>query len=58
MYVYFMYGIIYICNMHMWSFLDGSVIEIPLPVQKMWILSLVWEDLLEKEMAGHSSILA
>ena len=24
----------------------------------MWVLSLGWEDLLEKEMATHSSILA
>ena len=58
MHVYFMYSIIYICNMHMWSFPDGSVIKIPLPVQAMWILSLGGEDLLEKEMATHSSILA
>ena len=27
-------------------------------VQKTWVQSLVWEDLLEKEMATHSSILA
>ena len=25
---------------------------------KMWILSLCWEDLLEKEMATYSSVLA
>ena len=35
MYVYFMYSIIYVCNMHMWSFPDGSVIKIPLPVQEI-----------------------
>ena len=27
-------------------------------VQETWVQSLVWEDLLEKEMATHSSILA
>ena len=26
--------------------------------QEMWVWSLVWENLLEKEMATHSSILA
>ena len=30
-----------------------------LPImQKTWVQSLGWEDLLEKEMATHSSILA
>ena len=27
-------------------------------VQETWVLSLGWEDALEKEMATHSSILA
>ena len=27
-------------------------------MQETWVQSLVWEDLLEKEMATHSSILA
>ena len=27
-------------------------------MQETWILSLSWEDFLEKEMATHSSILA
>ena len=27
-------------------------------MQETWVLSLAWEDLLEKEMATHSSILA
>ena len=27
-------------------------------MQEMWVLSLGWEDPLEKEMATHSSILA
>ena len=26
--------------------------------QEMWVRSLVWEDLLKKEMVTHSSILA
>ena len=29
-----------------------------LTMQETWVLSLGWEDLLEKEMATHSSILA
>ena len=29
-----------------------------LPMQEMWVPSLGWEDLLEKEMATLSSILA
>ena len=32
--------------------------RICLPVQEMWVRSLVWEDPLEEEMATHSSILA
>ena len=27
-------------------------------VQEIWVQSLVWEDLLKREMATHSSILA
>ena len=27
-------------------------------MQETWVQSLVWEDLLEKEMATHSSVLA
>ena len=27
-------------------------------MQKTWVLSLGWEDLLQKEMVTHSSILA
>ena len=27
-------------------------------IQEIWVLSLGWEDPLEKEMAAHSSILA
>ena len=32
--------------------------RICLPMQEMWVRSLVWEDPLEEEMATHSSILA
>ena len=31
---------------------------LPLPMWETWVLSQGWEDLLEKEMATHSSILA
>ena len=36
----------------------GSVVENPPAMQEMWVLSLGWDDPLEKEMATHSSILA
>ena len=35
---------------------SGSVVKKPSAMQKMWVQSLGWEDLLEKEMATHSSI--
>ena len=42
----------------MWaSFIGRSVKNLP-AVQQTWFRSLSWEDLLEKEMATHSSILA
>ena len=34
------------------------MVKNPLPMQKMQVQSLSWEDALEKEMAIHSSILA
>ena len=40
------------------DFQGGSVVVNSLPMQKMWVRSLGWEDLLEKEMATHSDILA
>ena len=40
------------------SFPDGSVVKNPPAVQEIWVLSLSLENLLEKEMATHSSILA
>ena len=35
----------------------GSAVKNPLAMQDMWVQLLVLEDLLEKEMATHSSIL-
>ena len=40
------------------SFPDGSVVKNLLEIQETQIRSLGWEDLLEKEMAAHSRILA
>ena len=34
------------------------MVKNPPVVRKTWVLSLGWEDPLEKEMATHSSILA
>ena len=41
-----------------WGFLDGSVVKNPPAKQEIWVQSLNQEDLLEKGMAPHSSILA
>ena len=41
--------------------LGGSVVKNPPEMQELqetWVQSVSWEDLLEKGMAGHSSILA
>ena len=40
------------------GFPDGSVVKNPPGVQETQVQSLGWEDLWEKEMATHSSILA
>ena len=40
------------------GFPGGSVIKNPPVKQETWIQLLDWEDLLEKGMATHSSILA
>ena len=40
------------------SFPDGSVVKNLPAMQETWVLSLGQENLLEKEMATHSSILA
>ena len=34
------------------------MVKNPSAMQETWVQSLGWEDLLEKEMATHSSILA
>ena len=39
------------------SLVAQSVKNLP-AVQETWVQSLVWEDLLDKEMATHSSVLA
>ena len=41
-----------------WSFPGGSVVKNLLVIQETQVRSLVQEDLLEKEMATYSSILA
>ena len=41
------------------GFPGGSVVKkSALPMQGMWVQSLVWDDPLDKEMATHFSILA
>ena len=35
--------------------MEYDSIKIRLPMQETWVLSLSWEDPLEKEMATHSS---
>ena len=40
------------------SFLWGSVVKNPPTMQETWVLSLGQQDLLEEEMASHSSSLA
>ena len=44
------------CFVH-WASQVAPWLRISLPIQEMWVLSLGWEDPLEKEMATHSSIL-
>ena len=39
-------------------FAGNSTVKNPTAMQETWLLSLGWEDPLEKEMATHSSILA
>ena len=38
------------------DFPGGSVVKNPPARQETWLRSLSWEDLLEQEMATHSSI--
>ena len=45
-----------VCNIR--ASLVAQMLKNPPAIQETWVLSLVWEDPLEKEMATHSSILA
>ena len=40
------------------GFPDDSVVKNLPAMQETWVQSLGWEDVLKKEMAAHSSILA
>ena len=40
------------------AFLVAQLVKSPPEVWETWVLSLVWEDTLEKGKATHSSILA
>ena len=42
----------------LWTFLVAQTVRTLPAMQEAWVRSLGWEDLLEKEMATHSSILA
>ena len=41
-----------------WASLVAQLVKDPPAMQETWVLSLVWEDQLEKGTATHSSILA
>ena len=41
-----------------WAFLVGQLVKNPPAMWETWVLSLCWEDPLEKGKAAHSSILA
>ena len=41
-----------------WALLVVQLVKNPPAMQETWVQSLGWEDLLEKEMATHSSTLA
>ena len=43
---------------HLWASLVAQMVKNLPAVWETWVRSLGWEDLLEKEMATHSSILA
>ena len=42
----------------LWASLVAQMVKNLPAMQETWVLSLGWEDPLEKEMATHSSILA
>ena len=41
-----------------WAFLVAQMVKNLPVIWETWVQSLVWKDLLEKDMATHSSILA
>ena len=43
---------------HTWASVVAQMVKNLPAVQETWVPSPVWEDLLEKEMATHSSVLA
>ena len=45
-------------NIHAGNSLIAQLVKNPPAAQKTWVLSLGWEDPLEKGKATHSSILA
>ena len=40
-----------------WASLVAQIVKNPPAMEETWVLSLGWEDPLEKDMATHSSIL-
>ena len=44
--------------LYYWASLVAQLVKNVPAVQETWVRSLGWEDLLEKKMATHSSILA
>ena len=58
---YFIYGLSPICDVRLHSrraSLVAQIVKNPLVMQETKVQSLRWEDLLERGMATHSSILA
>ena len=45
-------------HFHFWAFPVAQLVKNSPAMQKTWVRSPGWEDLLEKGMATHSSILA
>ena len=45
-------------QIHIWAFLVAQMVKRLPTMRETQVQSLGWEDLLEKEMATHSSILA
>ena len=41
-----------------WASLVAQLVKIVPAIQESWVQSLGWEELLEKEMATYSSVLA